>query len=197
MYYLVLVGALAANGLSSRGYPTDAWWQYADVHPVPAGVQFRSASAVRQRLQPILVSGRRGAVLRGVAARAVVAWSAAHAASSRRSGRPGGGRPLGRLESQPPPVPSGRARLRVPSWPHYSSNRSAATERTLSRSFSWGGAAAAVCVALLAAVSWRNPEPQWRSVSFTVFAAFYACAVGLTVVHSGHPWMGRGCAPRG
>ena len=55
-------------------------------------------------------------------------------------------------------------------------NRSAATQRMLSRSFSWGGAAAALCVALLAAVFWRNPEPQWRPVSFTVFAAFYACA---------------------
>ena len=69
-------------------------------------------------------------------------------------------------------------------------NRSAATERTLSRVLTWGGAVAAVCVALLAAVFWRNPEPQWRPVSFTVFAVFYASVIGLTVVHSGHPWLG-------
>jgi peptidoglycan/LPS O-acetylase OafA/YrhL len=69
-------------------------------------------------------------------------------------------------------------------------NRSPATERALSRAFCWAGGCAAAGVTLLAVVFWGNPEPQWRPVSFPVFAAFYACAIGLTVVHSGHPWLG-------
>ena len=52
---------------------------------------------------------------------------------------------------------------------------------------------------VLALVCWGNPEPQWRPVSFTLFAAFYACAIGLTVMHTGHsclnvlrnPWLKR------
>ena len=61
-------------------------------------------------------------------------------------------------------------------------------ERTR-RALWWGGAAGALGVGALALVSWGNPEPQWRPVSFTLVAAFYACAIGLTVVHTGHPWL--------
>jgi peptidoglycan/LPS O-acetylase OafA/YrhL len=189
VYYLVLVATLAANGLSSRGYPTDAWWQYATftqnlegywfAEPPPFVHAFSPSWSVAVEEQFYVLWPL---VLWCFGPRCVLPLGAALVGIGVAGRWAGWDHNL--LLSRPDGIVFGCVLATL------LFNRSAAAERMLSRSFSWGGAAAAAGVAVVATVFWRNPEPQWRTVSFTLFAALYACAIGLTVVHSGHPWLG-------
>ena len=188
VYYLVLAGTMVANGMSSRGYPTDTWWQYATFTqylqgywftvPPPFVSAFSPSWSVAVEEQFYVVWPL---VLWWLGPRCVLPLAVGLIGVGVAGRWAGWNHNL--LLSRPDGLVFGCALAAL------LFNRTSATERVLSRVFGWGGAAAAVGVALLATIFWRNPEPQWRPVSFTVFAAFYACVIGLTVIYSGHRWL--------
>ncbi|HZI81248.1 MAG TPA: acyltransferase [Vicinamibacterales bacterium] len=188
VYYVVFAGVLAANAVSSLGYPTEAWWQYATftqyvqrywlAAPPPFVSAFSPSWSVAVEEQFYVVWP---VVLRWLGPRRVLPLAVFLVAMGVAGRWAGWHHDL--LLSRPDGLVFGSllAICLV--------TRSTVTDRRLCHAFGWGGAAAAAAVAVMGIVFWGNPEPQWRPVSFTIVAAFYACGVGLAVVRSGHPWL--------
>ena len=197
VYYLVLAGVLCANALSTRGYATDSWWQYVTFTQYLQGYWFAApppfvsafspswSVAVEEQFYvvwPLLLSWLGPRRVLPLAAGLLVVGVAGRWAGWNHN----------LLLSRPDGIVFGCVLAMVLVDP------AAVTVRTR-RVLWWGGTVSALGVGVLARVFWGNPEPQWRPVSFTLVAAFYACAIGLSVVHTGypglhvlrHPWLKR------
>jgi peptidoglycan/LPS O-acetylase OafA/YrhL len=187
VYYLVLVGVLAANALSTRGYATDSWWQYATFTQYLQGYWFAAPPPFVSTFSPSWSVAVEEQFY--VAWPLLLSWLGPRRALPLAVGLVGVG-VAGRwagwnhnlLLSRPDGIVFGCVLAMVLADP-------AAVAARTRRALWWGGAVSALGVGALAIVFWGNPEPQWRPVSFTLFAAFYMCAIGLTVMHTGHRWL--------
>ena len=187
VYYLVLVGVLCANALSSRGYATDSWWQYVTFTQYVQGYWFAAPPPFVSAFSPswsVAVEEQFYVVwpllLWWLGPRRVLPLAAGLLGAGVAGRWAGWNHNL--LLSRPDGIVFGCVLAMV------LVNPAAVTGRTR-RALWWGGTASALGVGVLALVSWGNPEPQWRPVSFTLVAAFYGCAIGLSVIHTGHPWL--------
>ncbi|MBM3771133.1 MAG: acyltransferase [Acidimicrobiia bacterium] len=186
VYYLTLVGVCLANALSRTGFPMDAWLQHATFTQNVQQYWFGT--------KPLFVSTFGPSWSVAVEEQFYLFWPLALRLFGGRAVVPLAlgllglgllGRAIGwhydMLVSRPDGLALGSV-LAIAC----AEARDVARRQMLRRWFVWGGAAAGAYVLVLSYVFWRNPEPQWKVVTFLAFAVLYACVLGGIILHTGH-----------